>query len=57
MGFGQRLTRTEGDIRLCYGRSKVCNIFFEKVFISIQNLIYEISIALKVNELHTFERS
>ena len=31
--------------------------FLEKVFISIQNLIYEISIALEVNELHTFERS
>ena len=31
--------------------------FLENVFIIIQNLIYGISIALEVNELHTFERS
>ena len=31
--------------------------FLENVFINIQNLIYGISIALEVNELHTFERS
>ena len=31
--------------------------FLENVFIDIQNLIYGISIALEVNELHTFERS
>ena len=31
--------------------------FFENLFINIQNLIYGMSIALEVNELHTFERS
>ena len=31
--------------------------FLENVFINIQNLIYGISIALEVNELHTLERS
>ena len=35
----------------------MCNIFLENVFINVQNLIYEIAIALEVNELHTFERS
>ena len=33
----------------------MCNTFLENVFINIQNLIYGISIALEVNELHTFE--
>ena len=31
--------------------------FLENVLSNIQNLIYGISIALEVNELHTFERS
>ena len=51
------LRNVEVTNKVCYGPSKVCNIFLENFFINIQNLIYGISIAAEVNELHTFERS